>query len=107
MAKKNGNGEGSRPRQRADGRWEARYCIKTLDGPKRRSVYGKTRKDVADRLAEAIASKDHAPVPTHSGEGITVGESLIFPTPTSLLVRRFLHIRCCTQMLRPRPCCPW
>ena len=25
MVRKNGNGEGSRPRERADGRWEARY----------------------------------------------------------------------------------
>lgn len=45
VAKKNGNGEGSRPRQRADGPWEARYCIETPDVLKRRSVYGKTRKE--------------------------------------------------------------
>ena len=51
MAKKNANGEGSRPRQRADGRWEARYCVDTPDGPKRRSVYGKTCKEVAEKLA--------------------------------------------------------
>ena len=52
MARKNGNGEGSRPRQRADGRWEARYWV----GGKRRSVYGSTRKEVADKLAKATAN---------------------------------------------------
>ena len=63
MAKR-GNGEGSKPRQRADGRWEARYCIETADGLKRRSVYGKTRKEVADKLAAKIANKDSEPVQT-------------------------------------------
>jgi integrase len=52
MARKNGNGEGSRPRQRADGRWEARYWV----GGKRRSVYGSTRKEVTDKLAKATAN---------------------------------------------------
>ena len=47
MARKNGNGEGSRPRERADGRWEARYWV----GEKRRSVYGSTRKEAFARLA--------------------------------------------------------
>ena len=57
MARKNGNGEGSRPRERADGRWEARYW---KDG-KRRSVYGGTRKEAADKLVKALANKDEAP----------------------------------------------
>jgi integrase len=59
VARKNANGEGSRPRKRPDGRWEARYL--SSEG-KRRSVYGKTRKEVADKLAEALSSKDYAPV---------------------------------------------
>jgi hypothetical protein len=69
VARKNGNGEGSRPRERADGRWEARYWV----GEKRRSVYGSTRKEAADKLAKAIASNEepHARfVPTN----ITVRE---------------------------------
>jgi len=41
------NGEGN-IRQRADGRWEGRIRI----GQKRRTVYGKTRRDVADQLAQ-------------------------------------------------------
>ena len=47
MAKKRGNGEGSRPRKRPDGRWEARYTIHTPKGPKRKTVYGRTRQEVA------------------------------------------------------------
>lgn len=57
MARKNGNGEGSRPRERADGRWEARYWV----GEKRRSVYGNSRKEAADKLAKAIANIDEPP----------------------------------------------
>jgi hypothetical protein len=58
---KNGNGEGN-IRQRPDGRWEARYCVETPEGPKRRSVYGKTRKEVAEKLAVKLANKDTEPV---------------------------------------------
>lgn len=54
---KRGNGEGSKPRKRKDGRWEARYYV----GAKRKTIYGKTRKEVADKLAKAIATKDDAP----------------------------------------------
>jgi integrase len=68
VARKNANGEGSRPRQRPDGRWEARYWV----AGKRRSVYGSTRKEAADKLAKALATKEDAPafVPT----SITVAE---------------------------------
>ena len=49
------NGEGSIYR-RADGRWTAACYVLRPDGTRvRRSVYGKTRKDVADRLAVLIA----------------------------------------------------
>jgi integrase len=66
--KKRGNGEGGKPRKRPDGRWEARYW---KDG-KRRSVYGATRKEVAEKLNKALATKDEPPkfVPTN----ITVRE---------------------------------
>ena len=58
---KNGNGEGN-IRQRPDGRWEARYCVETPEGLKRRSVYGKMRKEAAEKLASKIANKDTEPV---------------------------------------------
>ena len=51
-----GNGEGSISR-RKDGRWEAKYTAHTADGPKRRTLYGKTRKEAADKLARALADR--------------------------------------------------
>src|SRR5919199_1688326 len=54
VARKNANGEGSRLRERADGRWEAHYWV---DG-KRSSVYGNTRKEAADKSAKALANID-------------------------------------------------
>jgi integrase len=70
VARKNGNGEGSRPRKRTDGRWEARYWSEAG----RRSVYGRTRKEVAERLAKALAAAAEPPefVPVN----ITLGEFL-------------------------------
>lgn len=71
VAKKNANGEGSRPRKRPDGRWEVRYWSEG----RRRSVYGETRKEVAEKLAKAMAAEEDTPafVPTN----ITVGEFLV------------------------------
>src|ERR671920_1745920 len=53
VAKKNANGEGSRPRKRPDGRWEGRYWSEG----KRRSIYGKSRKEVADKLADVLSDE--------------------------------------------------
>jgi integrase len=69
VARKNGNGEGSRPRERADGRWEARYWV----GERRRSVYGSTRKEAADRLVRAIANSEELH-PKLAATNITVSE---------------------------------
>ena len=57
MVRKRGNGEGGISR-RKDGRWEGRY----YSGEQRRSVYGKTRKEVAEKLTKAIVTKDDTPV---------------------------------------------
>jgi integrase len=57
MTRKRGNGEGSRPRKRPDGRWEARYTIHTSKGPKRKTLYGRTRQEVADKLAGALSDR--------------------------------------------------
>ncbi|MBX6765511.1 MAG: site-specific integrase, partial [Rubrobacteraceae bacterium] len=35
----------------------ARYTVQTAAGPKRKTIYGKTREDVADKLAEALANR--------------------------------------------------
>jgi hypothetical protein len=52
--KKRGNGEGNKPRNRPDGRWEARF----YSHGKRKTFYGKTRKEVAGKLAAALATKE-------------------------------------------------
>jgi integrase len=54
MSGKRGNSEGT-IRKRGDGRWEARYV--DLDG-KRRSLYCKTRQEVARLLAQAIRDRE-------------------------------------------------
>jgi integrase len=73
MMGRRGNGEGSISR-RKDGRWEAKYTAHTADGPKRRALYGKTRKEAADKLAKVLA--DRASGYTFDTENMTVGEYL-------------------------------
>ena len=51
--KKRGNGEGT-IFKRKDGRWCARYTVGTVEGLKRRNVYGETRREVAKKLGEAL-----------------------------------------------------
>lgn len=55
------NGSGMQPRQRKDGLWEVRYCVGTDPGtgkPIRKSLYGKTSAEVAEKLRAATASVD-------------------------------------------------
>jgi len=52
MASRRGNGEGTITR-RKDGRWEARYT----SGAKRKTIYGKTRSEVAEKLAKAVVDR--------------------------------------------------
>jgi hypothetical protein len=54
---------GKRIKRRKDGRYEAKHGVETTDGTKRRSVYGRTREEVAVKLAEALKAKDEALVP--------------------------------------------
>lgn len=54
MGTRRGNSEGTIIR-RSDGRWEARI---TLEAGGRKSFYGKTRQDVARKLAAAISDQD-------------------------------------------------
>jgi integrase len=68
-----GNGEGTITR-RKDGRWEGKYTVYTAEGPKRRALYGKTRKEVADKLTKALA--DRASGYTFDAENMTAGEYL-------------------------------
>jgi integrase len=73
MAKRRGNGEGTITR-RKDGRWEARYKAHTASGPKRKMIYGKTRAEVAEKLARAIS--DRSSGLAFDAGSLTVGEFL-------------------------------
>lgn len=60
MAKKRGHGEGSIT-QRKDGRWMGQITVGTdpkTGKPKRKTFYGKTRKEVADKVREALNQKE-------------------------------------------------
>ena len=73
MSRKRGNGEGSITK-RQDGRWMARYTVHTAKGPKRNTVYGKTRKEAADGLAKVLADRTEGII--YDDENTTVGEYL-------------------------------
>src|SRR4051812_43513169 len=58
---KNGNGEGSIYEHKRNGKkvgYRGAYTVYTAEGAKRRYVNGKTREDVRQKLAKAIADRD-------------------------------------------------
>jgi hypothetical protein len=55
---KRGNGEGSISR-RKNGGWMGQYVVHTVEGRKRRTVYGKTRKEVANKLAKGLSNREN------------------------------------------------
>lgn len=57
MSKKRGNGEGTLHR-RKNGGWCAQYTVHTAEGPKRKTVYGKTRREVDEKLTKAKADRE-------------------------------------------------
>src|SRR5215217_9075377 len=73
MARRRGNGEGSITR-RKDGLYMARYWVETPKGSKRKTIYGKKRDEVADKLARALAER--ADGIAYDDENLTVGEYL-------------------------------
>jgi integrase len=72
--RRRGSGEGD-IHQRADGRWEARVDLGYEGGKRRRkSLYGATRREVADKLAQALADlRQGVALPD---DRLTVGEWL-------------------------------
>ena len=68
-----GNGEGSISR-RKDGLYMARYWVETPKGPKRRTLYGKTREEARDKMARALADRIDGLV--FDDENVAVGEYL-------------------------------
>jgi integrase len=73
MSRKRGNGEGTIHR-RKNGGWCAQYVVHTAEGPKRRTLYGKTRQEVAHKLASALSSREDGLV--FDAGKLTVGEYL-------------------------------
>ena len=57
LSKKRGNGEGSIHRRKGGG-WCAQYTVYTAIGRKRRTLYGKTRQEVAAKLAKALSDRE-------------------------------------------------
>jgi integrase len=70
---KRGNGEGSITR-RKDGLYMARYTVQTATGSKRKTIYGKEREDVAEKLADALSNRNKGLVFDAGSQ--TVGEYL-------------------------------
>jgi integrase len=57
LSKKRGNGEGSIHRRKGGG-WCAQYTVYTAKGRKRKTLYGKTRAEVAMKLAKALSDRE-------------------------------------------------
>jgi hypothetical protein len=57
VSRKRGNGEGTIHR-RKDGGWCAQYTVYTAEGRRRRTIYGKTRVEVAAKLTKAMSDRD-------------------------------------------------
>ena len=73
MSKKRGNREGSITK-RDDGRWMARYTVRTIKGPQRRTVYGRTRAEASAKLAKTMADRDGGLI--FDAGSLTVGDYL-------------------------------
>jgi integrase len=74
MAKKRGNGEGGITRHKKSGLYMARYTVQTLTGPKRKTLYGKTRREVDEKLTAAKADRDRGLL--FDADSLTVGRYL-------------------------------
>ena len=73
MTKKRGNGEGGISR-RKDGLYMARYTVQTATGAKRKTLYGKTRREVDEKLTKAKADRDGGLV--FDADNLKLGEYL-------------------------------
>ena len=69
-----GNGEGTITRHKKNGLYMARYTVHTATGPKRKTIYGKTRAEVAEKLTKAMADRDIGLV--FNEDNLKVGEYL-------------------------------
>jgi len=68
-----GNGEGSITRRKSGG-WCAQYVVYSSERRKRKTLYGKTRQEVAAKLSKALADREGGL--TFDAGSLTVGEYL-------------------------------
>ena len=71
---KNGNGEEGITRHMKSGLYMARYTVQTPTGPKRKTLYGKTRREVDEKLTAAKADRDRGLL--FDADSLTVGRYL-------------------------------
>src|SRR5918997_4751229 len=53
-----GNGEGGITRHKKSGLYMARYTVQAATGPKRKTIYGRTRREVDEKLTKAKADRN-------------------------------------------------
>ena len=73
MTRRRGNGEGTITR-RKNGSWAAQHVVYTAEGRKRKTLYGKTRQEVATKLANALSDREGGLL--FDAGSLTVGEYL-------------------------------
>jgi integrase len=73
LSKKRGNGEGSIHRRKGGG-WCAQYTVYTANGRKRKTLYGKTRQEVAAKLTTGLSDREDGVI--FDAENLTIGEYL-------------------------------
>jgi integrase len=71
---KRGNGEGGITRHKRSGLYMARYTVQTATGPKRKTIYGKEREEVAEKLIEALSNRNKGLV--FEADNLKLGEYL-------------------------------
>ena len=72
---KRANGEGSKPRRKANGRYEARATLDTPTGRRRVSFYGATAKEAGEKRTAAVADRNRGLLFTDPGQ-LTTGDYL-------------------------------
>ena len=70
---KRGNGEGSITRRKSGG-WSAQYTVHTAEGRKRKTLYSKTRQEVAVKLAQALSDREGSLI--FDARNLTLGDYL-------------------------------
>jgi integrase len=73
VSRKRGNGEGTLHR-RKNGSWCAQYTVHTAEGSKRKTVYGKTRREVDEKLTKAKVDRERGLV--FEAGNLTLGKYL-------------------------------